>query len=96
MCSHEESFGIVLIEAGSFGVPQVAFDSAQGAHEIIENNRTGYLIKNRNKKEFATKAHELLNDRKKLKEYGSAAHDKSMQFSFENIKEEWLEFIKSF
>lgn len=95
MCSHEESFGIVLIEAGSFGVPQVAFDSAQGAHEIIENNRTGYLIKNRNKKEFATKAHELLTDRQKLKEYGSAAHDKSMQFSFENIKEEWLEFIKS-
>ncbi len=68
MCSHEESFGIVLIEAGSFGVPQVAFDSAQGAHEIIKNNRTGYLIQNRNKKEFATKAHELLNDRKKQKE----------------------------
>ena len=43
---NEESFGIVLIEAGSFGVPQIAFDSAQGAHEIITNNNNRYKCGN--------------------------------------------------
>ena len=95
MCSHEESFGIVLIEAGSFGVPQIAFDSAQGAHEIIDNNKNGYLIKNRDAKEFAKKAHELINDKKKLKEFGASANKKALEFSFDNIKEKWLKFIKS-
>jgi N-acetylglucosaminyldiphosphoundecaprenol N-acetyl-beta-D-mannosaminyltransferase len=95
MCSHEGSFGIVLIEAGSFGVPQIAFDSAQGAHEIITNNKTGYLIKNRDAKEFAKKANELINDKKKLKEFGASANKKALEFSFDNIKEKWLKFIKS-
>ena len=95
MCSHEESFGIVLIEAGSFGVPQIAFDSAQGAHEIIENNKSGYLIKKRDAKEFAKKANELINDKKKLKEFGKEANKKALEFSFDNIKEKWLKFIKS-
>lgn len=94
MCSHEESFGIVLIEAGSFGVPQIAFDSAQGAHEIIDNNKNGYLIKNRDAKEFAKKAHELINDKKKLKEFGASANKKALEFSFDNIKKRWLKFIK--
>lgn len=95
MCSHEESFGIVLIEAGSFGIPQIAFDSAQGAHEIITDNKTGYLIKNRDAKEFAKKANELINDKKKLKEFGSAANKKALEFSFDNIKERWLKFIRN-
>ena len=55
MCSKEESFGIVLIEAGSFGIPEIAFDSAQGANEIIINNKTGYLIHNRDKYKMANK-----------------------------------------
>jgi len=93
MCSYEESFGIVLIEAGSFGVPQIAFDSAQGAHEIIENNKTGYLIKNRDKDEFAKKVIELFNNENKLKKFGTNANIKALEFSFEKIKKRWLEFI---
>lgn len=94
MCSHEESFGIVLIEAGSFGVPQIAFDSAQGAHEIIVNNKSGYLIKNRDKKEFAKKANELINNKNKLRQFGKEANKVALEFSFDNIKTKWLKFIK--
>ena len=93
MCSFEESFGIVLIEAGSFGIPQIAFDSAQGAHEIIENNKSGYLIKNRNKNEFAKKVTELTENKEKLKEFGKNAYNIANEFSFEKIKEKWLNFI---
>lgn len=95
MCSHEESFGIVLIEAGSFGVPQIAFDSAQGAHELIDDNINGYLIKNRDAKAFAKIAHELINSKKKIKKFGIEARKKAEKYSFENVKIQWLKFIKS-
>ena len=93
MGSFEESFGIVLIEAASFGVPQIAFDSAQGAHEIIEEDKTGYLIKNRDKLLFANKVIEIINNRKKLVELGKNSSKKAMEFSFENVKMKWLDFI---
>ena len=55
MASHEESFGLVLIEAQSFALPCIAFDSAKGACEIIDDKVNGYLIKDRSKKDMADK-----------------------------------------
>ena len=93
MCSKEESFGIVLIEAGSFGIPEIAFDSAQGANEIIINNKTGYLIHDRDKDKMANKTIELINDKNKLNEFGKNARDKAEEYTFDNIKNKWLEFV---
>ena len=42
MTSFEESFGLVLVEASSFGLSLIAFDSAIGAKEIIQEN--GILV----------------------------------------------------
>lgn len=94
MCSFEESFGIVLIEAASFGVPQIAFSSATGACEIIRNNKTGYLIDNRDKNEMAIKIVELINNKKKLYDMGDNAKTLSNRYSFDNIKEEWFRFLR--
>ena len=52
MTSLEESFGLVLLEAMSYGIPCIAFDSALGAKEIIDD-KSGILIKNRNLAEMA-------------------------------------------
>ena len=38
MTSYTESFGIVLIEAMSHGIPCLAFTSAEGANDLITNN----------------------------------------------------------
>lgn len=95
MSSFEESFGIVLIEAGSFGIPQIAFDSAQGANEIIQNNESGYLIKNRGKEQMATKVIELLNDSKKLQEFGKKSREIAQKYSQDNFKKKWLTFLES-
>ena len=44
----------------TFGLPLIAFDSAQGAKEIIENNKNGFLIANRNKEEFVKKINYII------------------------------------
>ena len=93
MCSFEESFGIVLIEAASFGVPQIAFSSAQGAKEIISNNKSGFLIENRNKEEMAKKVVELINNKDKLTSFGVESRKIAKIYSFDEVKKEWNNFI---
>ncbi len=94
MCSYEESFGIVLIEAGACCIPALAFDSATGASEIIENHKSGLLIKNRDKKLMAKETINLLNDRERLKQYGQQAAKIANNYSYEKTRERWLKFIE--
>ena len=96
MASHEESFGIVLIEAQSFGLPCIAFDSAKGALEIIENNINGYLIKNRDKQEMANKLIKLIENKELRDSMGKESKKNSYKFSKENISRQWFDFLERF
>lgn len=42
--SYYEGFPNALIEAGSWGIPTIAFDAAGGINEIIENEKNGLLV----------------------------------------------------
>ncbi len=89
MTSFTESFGLVLIEAMSYGIPCLAFDSAEGAREIISNNYNGFLIKNRNEHEMASKILELLDNKKELKRLSSNALKTSLKYTKESVMEKW-------
>ncbi len=93
MCSYEESFGIVLLEACSVGVPAVVFDSAQGAKEIIINDVNGYLIKNRSQKDIVDKINQLIEYPKLRYRLGKSAIETVDEYSFTNVKDIWLKFI---
>lgn len=95
MTSYEESFGLVLLEASSYGIPSVAFKSAEGATEIINNDVDGYIINDRSKEEMAKKALELLGNKKKLATFGHEARVKCEDYSYESVKEKWLGIIES-
>ena len=94
MSSYTEAFPIVLLEAFSFGIPAVAFTSADGANEIITDNWDGYLIKDRNKEYMAKRICELISNYNRRFIMGKNALKKSQQFSIENIKNQWINLIE--
>lgn len=89
--SYEESFGLVLLEAASYGIPSLAFSSALGAVEIIGKN-FGKIIDNRDLNKMSkaivdyTKGSLIFNYdeiRKHAKNYYT-----------ETVKNNWFEFIE--
>ena len=95
MCSYTESFGIVLLEAFSFGIPCVAFDSARGATEIINNNWDGYLIQDRKKEIMAKKVCELISNPNRRIIMGANGIKKANQYSMDEIRKYWLQIIET-
>lgn len=89
MTSYTESFGIALLEAFIHGVPAIAFDSAEGARELIINDKNGYLIKNRSKNIYVKKVLELLDNKDKLKEFSKKSIEISKNYTPDNVKKLW-------
>lgn len=94
MASYTESFGIVLIEAMSHGIPCIAFTSAEGANDLIQNDVNGYLVSNRNFDEMVNKIEELVIDKKKRLALGKNARKISLNYSSSSIKDDWLKLLK--
>jgi N-acetylglucosaminyldiphosphoundecaprenol N-acetyl-beta-D-mannosaminyltransferase len=95
MTSFTESFGLVLIEAMSYGIPCLSFDSARGSLEIIDNNINGFIIKNRNVKRMVSKIDDLVEDKNLRRLLGKEALKKSLRYSKDRVKESWIKLIES-
>lgn len=94
LTSFEESFGLVLLEAMSYGIPCIAFDSALGAKEII-NGKNGIIIKKRNKEIMSQEIINYFKNesyQKMIKE----ARNTAELYSLEQTKIKWEEFISKF
>lgn len=93
MSSYTESFGIVLLEAMSYGIPCIAFDSAQGANELIKNKINGYLIKERNQEEMVDRVIYLLSNYDKRKELGQNGYDTCIEYTSYMVMKKWLKVL---
>lgn len=93
MSSYTESFGIVLIEAQSFGIPCIAFDSARGALEIVKDQENGYLIANRDFAAMAEKIKLLIDNPQLRQNLGEKGRENSLQYSEKVIQSRWFDFI---
>lgn len=84
----DEDFGLVMVESLAAGTPVIAFD-AGGAAEIVEDGRTGTLVK-----EFSQQALD-----KAVRNYSASDFDqntcreRSKQFSVDVFKEKLLTFL---
>ena len=93
LTSYEESFGLVVVEAMSFGIPCIMFDSAKGPLECV-NNKNGFIINNRNKEQMAE---QILNyfklPIKERRNIGIECRLISKNYDCQNVKGEWIKFI---
>lgn len=95
MSSYSEGFGMVLIESASYALSSVAFDIA-GLSDIIENEKSGFLIEDGNLQEFAKKLQFLMRDENLRKTMGENAkiHTKK-HFSKELVLQKWQDLFAS-
>ena len=94
LSSRYEGFGMVLIEAMSFGIPCVSFDCNYGPSDIIRNNEDGFLVTNGNEKEFAEKLQLLMKNETLRLQMGKKARENVQRFSPQNVVKQWDELFK--
>ncbi len=81
--SHWEGFGYVLAEAMAQSKPVVAFDHSSNP-ELVEDNRTGYLVKPGDVNDLFEKCTALIINGKRREAFGIAGREKVLrEFSFE-------------
>ena len=85
--SHFDTFGCVVLEALSCGLPVVAFNS-KGPRDIILHGTTGFLATNR--KEMINYAIELLTDQHLKKSMRLAARKRAKDYRAEDIMNQLL------
>lgn len=91
--SKSEAFGLVAIEACSYKLPVVAFSSALGLQEILENDN-GVLIDNRNIEEMKEKIINLFEDKKYRDKIAKNGYNNSKKYLMSDVSLMWKEIIK--
>lgn len=87
--SRVESFGMVILEAFSCGLPVIAYDCENGPRDLIKDGFNGFLIRDGNFEEFQRKLQFLISSESLRKELGKNAIKYANSFSVENIMLEW-------
>ena len=93
LTSQSEGFGMVILEAMSFGLPCVSYDCPSGPRDMVENSKTGYLVPFDHFEELEKSTLELLQNPQKVKEFGENALEASNNWNDEFILEKWKEIL---
>jgi glycosyltransferase involved in cell wall biosynthesis len=91
--SSSEGFPNVLGEAMSAGLPVVAYDCVTGPSDLIEHEKSGYLVKSRNRKEFKISLEALIADEFKREEMGQRGRLIIGDYSIEEIGRKFEKII---
>ncbi len=92
MTSLFESFGLAAIEAASYKLPVVAFDSAEGLKEILADGN-GILIENRDLNKMKKEISKLFEDKKYRDKIAKNGYLNAKKYSIENVKKSWENII---
>ena len=95
MSSRFEGFGMVLIEAMSFGVPCISFDCPHGPADIIKNGEDGFLIENGAIIDFSNAIIQLIENKELREKMGIQAEINVKRYSPEIVVPMWDTLFKS-
>lgn len=95
MTSNFEGWGMVLVEAMTFGVVPLAFDSYASVRDIITDGETGYLIPPYDIDEYARKLGEIMDkDESWLADMGARCRDSVRRYSIKKVVDQWEQLFK--
>ena len=95
MSSRFESFGLVLIEAMSCGLPVISFDCKYGPQSIIQDGETGLLVPQGNTKKLANAICSMIENDEARQRMAVNARIESKKYQQENMMPIWHEFYRS-
>jgi len=94
MTSCSEGLPMVLIEAMSYGVIPFAYDAYRQIHEVVENGKNGFLVKDCDYKALSAKMDYIMNlDEETLNRISMDVYNKSLQFDVSSVINKWIELI---
>lgn len=93
--AYKEPFGLSLIESMACETPVISVNEG-GPIEIIDHKINGYLIERSEPLKFAKTVRKLLNNKKKIKDFGEKARKKVInEFTWENTSNQIEKFFKT-
>lgn len=93
MTSLCEGFPMVVLEAMAFSLPVVAFEEKTCVNEMIVDNVSGILVKERSIEDYSRKLEQLIQNDDKRWAMGQAAHEQVRLFSHEIVLEKWEKLL---
>lgn len=91
--SSSEGFPNVIGEAMSAGLPIVAYDCIAGPSDLIDHDKTGYLVKLHDTCSFKKYLQELIRNEELRTKFGNQGKLKIQNFSVQNIAKEFEKVI---
>lgn len=94
LSSRFEGFGLVLCEASACGIPQVSFNCESGPSKIIEDHKSGILVKRVGDIHgLASALGELMSNEDARRRMGQYAEQLSHRFDLTEIVSQWHELL---
>lgn len=93
LTSHSEGFGMVLLEAISFGLPCISYDCPSGPRDIVEDGVNGYLIPMDDFNSLEGATVKLLSNPEKIYEFADGAYSTSLKWNDEAVLNKWKKVL---
>lgn len=93
LTSKSEGFGMVLLEAISFGLPCISYDCPSGPRDIITNNKNGYLIKINDELALEQAILIIVNNPEVKIKMGSESFSMSQNWNDSKLLKQWFSIL---
>ncbi len=89
-----ESFGLVILEAYSFGVPVIAYSTVFGVDDLITTGKDGYIVEQGDLLEMSIRGIELLLDPLKRDQFANISQAKVEEYEYNKIMQKHFNLIE--
>ncbi len=91
--NENDSTNLSMLEAMSYGVPVISFDTEESLFPFIVDEINGFLIKGQNTEIMYERIKSLLENEELLESFSLCAKEKSLEFDIYSLKIEWLKIL---